>query len=358
VRVDTIEVLSRHGLPLLPIEESAAAPTDKVALAPTDIARIVTVDEGRASIGLPAWPEAAAGKLAINEFAQEQRDEGIVAPEEEAAVAPTGAPAPAPVENKAPEVPAQLTALSDNFDPNQPRDGEGQWSDTGGGESGGKVSYAEVDKLPDAPKFARPNTSDSEYRKRVYASKQMLEAHLDKRAHEGVAKFVENDFTLMRAAHTSSYEDYAKIATKLGKDSSEAAYKSKRASVDAVISGLQSLPDARADADITHVFRGLSVSRAEADSMLQSDSYNFDTLTSTSVDPYVAERYTTQHSSGDRRIPVTLRIKRKSKSNSAHVEGISMGTTEREVLFGPAKFNVTGRSKNRGGGFTLDLEET
>lgn len=76
------EMSRRQKDPLQTAEEEIAAgappkggagssePTSsgKVILAPTDIANIVTVNEGRASQGLPPWPDAAQGAMTITAF--------------------------------------------------------------------------------------------------------------------------------------------------------------------------------------------------------------------------------------------------------------------------------------------------
>lgn len=47
-----------------------------VVLAPTDIAIVVTVNEARASQGLPPWPDAEEGRLTVAEFKARKETEG------------------------------------------------------------------------------------------------------------------------------------------------------------------------------------------------------------------------------------------------------------------------------------------
>ena len=73
------------SVPRLPAATDAAKPS--IALAPTDIARVVSVNEARASAGL--GPRAADGELTVEQFAAK------IAAENAAAVAESAAPPPA-----------------------------------------------------------------------------------------------------------------------------------------------------------------------------------------------------------------------------------------------------------------------
>ncbi len=88
-------VAKKHGIeaPTLPVEANKA-PT--IALAPTDIARVVTVNEARASAGvgpltMPDGTPDPDGRLTVEQFAVKKAAEATAA-----AAAPPAAPAPAP----------------------------------------------------------------------------------------------------------------------------------------------------------------------------------------------------------------------------------------------------------------------
>jgi hypothetical protein len=73
VRVDASELAARYGIGTIPLPaENAIAPS--IALAPTDVAKIVTVNEGRAGAGLPPLELPGGGRpdpdgdLTIEEF--------------------------------------------------------------------------------------------------------------------------------------------------------------------------------------------------------------------------------------------------------------------------------------------------
>jgi len=79
VRIDIKQVMERTGLPITSVPTAAEAEvTQKLQLAPTDIARAVTINEARASIGLPA-EEGGERKLA--EVAQKEEIETVAAEE-------------------------------------------------------------------------------------------------------------------------------------------------------------------------------------------------------------------------------------------------------------------------------------
>jgi len=59
-----------------PVEDEPETTGGNVVLAPTDIAVVVTVNEARASQGLPDWPDAAEGKLTVAEFKARKEAEG------------------------------------------------------------------------------------------------------------------------------------------------------------------------------------------------------------------------------------------------------------------------------------------
>lgn len=94
VRIDVATLVARTGIPLIKlppeVEEKA---TQELLLAPTDIARIVSVNEGRISLGLP--PESGGDmKLAEVGIAQTiEQEAGIAQAEAEAAPEPIALPA-------------------------------------------------------------------------------------------------------------------------------------------------------------------------------------------------------------------------------------------------------------------------
>lgn len=83
VRMDTTALAQRYDLPVVPLPATSKAPT--IGLAPTDIAKVVRVNEARASAGLPPLSrrdgsEDPDGWLMVAEFAAKNEAAAATAP--------------------------------------------------------------------------------------------------------------------------------------------------------------------------------------------------------------------------------------------------------------------------------------
>ncbi len=72
-RIDTDALAQQYGLPLIELPSEAKAPT--IAMAPTDVVNFITVDEVRASAGLPPHPDPQIGGMnaALNKLLNEAK---------------------------------------------------------------------------------------------------------------------------------------------------------------------------------------------------------------------------------------------------------------------------------------------
>jgi len=112
VQVDGLEIAARYGIPTVSLGPDTGDKAPSIALAPTDIAKVVTVNEARASAGLGALMLSTGapdplGLLTVDEFSQKKAAEAAA----EAAIAEAAPVSPGAV---TPAAPQELTA-----DPNE-----------------------------------------------------------------------------------------------------------------------------------------------------------------------------------------------------------------------------------------------